>query len=228
MRNCAAFERIAVDSASELRRKSRDLIVSWGWRMLTKQAKVVSPKELQRLMDHIGHSRHPARDRAIILLSFKAGLRAKEIAGLTWSMVTDASGELGDRIALPNRASKGRNGGREIPMHRELRAALEALKAARPDKVRPDRPVIYSERATGVSANSIATWFYERFRDLGINGASSHSGRRTFITSAARKIVEAGGSLRDVQELAGHSSLATTQRYIAGDSAARRKVIDLI
>jgi integrase len=196
--------------------------------MLTKQAKVVSPRELQRLFDRVAHGRHPERDRVTILLSFKAGLRAKEIAELRWGMVTDASGAIGDRIALPNRASKGRSGGREIPMHSELRAALASLMAAREDKVRPKLPVIYSERADGYGANAIAVWFHTRFNDLGIQGASSHSGRRTFITNAAKKIVEAGGSLRDVQDLAGHANLGTTQRYIAGDSAARRKVIDLI
>jgi integrase/recombinase XerC len=196
--------------------------------MLGKQAKVLSKRELQRLLDHVSHSRHPERDRVIVLLSFKAGMRAKEIASLTWSMITDASGALAETIALPNRASKGNAGGRFIPVHDELRAALAALHAARDDKVRPDRPVIYSERAGGYSANALAVWFYERFAELGIEGASSHSGRRTFITAAARKIVEAGGSLRDVQELAGHASLATTQRYIEGDSAAKRKVIGLI
>ena len=71
-------------------------------------------------------------------------------------------------------------------------------------------------------------WFITRFREIGIEGASSHSGRRTFITAAAKKITEAGGSLRDIQELAGHSSLATTQRYIQGDTAAKRNVIALI
>jgi integrase len=196
--------------------------------MLTKQAKLVSPRELHRLLDRVKHGRHPERDRVMVLLAFKAGLRAKEIAGLTWIMVTDASGALADRIALPNRASKGKSGGREIPLHNELRAALGALKDARGDKLRPELPVVYSERAPGYSANAIAVWFHERFRELGIQGASSHSGRRTFIASAARKIVEAGGSLRDVQELAGHASLGTTQRYIAGDSAAKRKVIGLI
>jgi hypothetical protein len=55
----------------------------------------------------------------------------------------------------------------------------------------------------------------------GFAGASSHSGRRTFVTRRAKKIVEAGGSLRDVQELAGHASLATTRGYIQGDIAAR-------
>jgi integrase/recombinase XerD len=66
------------------------------------------------------------------------------------------------------------------------------------------------------------------YRKLGFTGASSHSGRRTFITHAARKIIQCGGSLRDVQELAGHASLATTQRYIAGDAEAKRRVVALV
>lgn len=193
-----------------------------------KQAKPLRINELQRLLNHVSHTRHPERDRVMVLLSFKAGLRAKEIAGLTWSMVTDAAGEIADAMALPNKASKGKGGGRTIPLHSDLRAALAALKAIRAEKVRPHLPVIYSERADGYSANAVAVWFHTRFRETGIEGASSHSGRRTFITAAARKIVEAGGSLRDVQELAGHSSLATTQRYIQGDTAAKRKVIALI
>jgi integrase len=131
-------------------------------------------------------------------------------------------------MSLPNSASKGKGGGRTIPLHAELLEALAALKEIRGDKVRPGRPVIYSERAAGYSANAIAVWFHNRFAELGIEGASSHSGRRTFITAAAKKITEAGGSLRDVQELAGHTSLATTQRYIQGDTAAKRNVIGLI
>src|ERR1700732_670049 len=106
--------------------------------MLNKQAKVVSPRELQRLLDHVSHTRHPERDRVMVLLSFKAGLRAKEIASLTWSMVTDATGELADAISLPNKASKGRNGGRTIPLHNELRGALMSLKVVRGEKVRPN------------------------------------------------------------------------------------------
>jgi hypothetical protein len=67
-------------------------------------------------------------------------------------MVTDASGEIAETMALPNSASKGKNGGRTIPLHSELREALVALKTAREDKLRADHPVIYSERARGCSA----------------------------------------------------------------------------
>jgi integrase len=182
----------------------------------------------RKLLDFVSRSCHPERDQVIVLLSFKAGLRAKEIAELTWSMLTDASGEIADAIALKNSASKGKNGGREIPMHPELRSALVALQAVRGGKVRADLPVVYSERGRGYSAAAIAVWFRTRFAELRIEGASSHSGRRTFITNAAKNIVKAGGSLRDVQELAGHTSLATTQRYIQGDTAAKRNVIKLI
>jgi integrase len=182
----------------------------------------------RKLLDFVSRSRHPERDQVIVLLSFKAGLRAKEIAELTWSMLTDASGEIADAIALKNSASKGKNGGREIPMHPELRSALVALQAVRGGKVRADLPVVYSERGRGYSAAAIAVWFRTRFAELRIEGASSHSGRRTFITNAAKNIVKTGGSLRDVQELAGHTSLATTQRYIQGDTAAKRNVIKLI
>jgi integrase len=73
----------------------------------------------------------------------------------------------------------------------------------------------------------VQVWFHRLYKEkLGLDGASSHSGRRTFVTRCAKNIVAAGGSLRDVQELAGHASLSTTQRYIQGDTAAKRRVVD--
>jgi integrase/recombinase XerD len=78
------------------------------------------------------------------------------------------------------------------------------------------------------SARAIVNLIHRWYTDLGLVGCSSHSGRRTFITNAARKISTVGGSLRDVQSLAGHSSLQTTQRYIEGDSEARKRVVDLV
>ena len=75
---------------------------------------------------------------------------------------------------------------------------------------------------------SVVIWFAKAFRIVGLEGCSSHSGRRTFITRAARLVHRAGASLRDVQLLAGHRSIQTTQRYIDGDTEAQRKLVSLI
>jgi integrase len=118
----------------------------------------------------------------MFLLSVKAGMRAAEIASVTWAMVTDAEGEISGAIALQNRASKGKGGGRHISMHPDLKAALIALQGERGEKVRPDLPVIYSERDRGLSPGAVAVWFRRLYSGLGMVGCSSHSGRRTFIT----------------------------------------------
>jgi len=112
-----------------------------------------------------------------------------------------------------------------IPLNATLCTALAALKATR--NVDAADRIIHSERDIGMSPGAVQVWFHRLYASLGFQGASSHSGRRTFVTRCAKKIIEAGGSLRDVQELAGHASLATTQRYIQGDSAAKRRVVDL-
>ena len=88
--------------------------------------------------------------------------------------------------------------------------------------------MIITERSDHTSAQAVVNMFKRWYHDLGLLGCSSHSGRRTFITNAARQISTVGGSIRDVQMLAGHSSIAVTQRYIEGDSEARRKIVDLV
>ena len=88
--------------------------------------------------------------------------------------------------------------------------------------------IVTSERSKRVSAQTIVNMFQGWYRDLGFQGCSSHSGRRTFITNAARKISTVGGSLRDVQDLAGHATLQTTQRYIDGSSESKIKVVNLV
>jgi integrase/recombinase XerD len=192
---------------------------------LGKQAKVLTDRQVKLALAAVSQRRYPERDRAMVLLSVRAGLRAKEIANVTWGMVTDAEGDVGSALHLSNGASKGKNGGRVVPLNKELRAALIALKAKR--NVEAGDRIIHSERDLGMSAGAVQVWFHRLYNDLGFEGASSHSGRRTFVTRCAKNIVAAGGSLRDVQELAGHASLATTQRYIQGDTAAKRRVVDL-
>jgi len=89
-------------------------------------------------------------------------------------------------------------------------------------------PIIRSERGGPMTPVSIVNWFAIAYRSVGLEGCSSHSGRRTFVTRAARIVHKAGGSLRDVQLLAGHRSIQTTQRYIDGDSDAQRKLVSMI
>lgn len=188
-----------------------------------KQAKILSDENLDDLLFFADQTRRPDRNRAIVLLSVKAGLRAGEIAKLTWTMVLDANGEVGSAIELHDSATKKRSG-RRIPLHRDLKSALQRLRLTSP----PSGPVIRSERGGAMTPLSIVVWFHRAYAELGLTGASSHSGRRSFITRAARNVHKAGGSLRDVQMLAGHRSIQTTQRYIDGDSEAQKKLVSLI
>ncbi len=193
--------------------------------MAGKQAKTLTSAQISTVLTHLSTTRHRARDRVIFLLSAKAGLRAKEIALLTWAMVLTSDGQVGDAIHLEDRATK-RASGRIIPLNRELRTALIELHAQ--GIHRTGMPVVYSERGIGMNANTVAAWFGRLYQRLGFLGCSSHSGRRTFVTSAARKVGQAGASLRDVQQLAGHRSLAMTAKYIDCDTDAQRKLVNLL
>ncbi len=97
-----------------------------------------------------------------------------------------------------------------------------------PSRARPSPFVITTERSTSTSSQAIVNLFSRWYRGLGFVGCSSHSGRRTFITNAARKISTVGGSLRDIQMLAGHSNLSTTQRYIEAHAEAQRRIVELV
>lgn len=197
---------------------------------LNKQAKTLSSKQCELVLTYLQNTRSPLRNRLIFLLSTKAGLRAKEISSLRWGMVLDSDGSVSDFINITNAASKGRNGGRTIPLNKLLKETLinflEYQKSNRVFDV--DGCVISTQRSPSTSAQSIVNMFQGWYRDLNLIGCSSHSGRRTFITNCSKKITTVGGSLRDVQYLAGHSSLSTTQRYIEGDSESKIKVVDMV
>ena len=191
--------------------------------MAGKQAKVLSTDDVSDLLAFARCTRNPMRNEVIVLLSAKAGLRAGEIAKLTWDMVLDSRGHVGFTLELHNNAAKNGNG-RIIPVHPDLRRALIAWREISNEP----GPVVRSERGGPMTALSIVVWFNRAFRTIGLKGCSSHSGRRTFITRAARLVHNAGGSLRDVQLLAGHRSIQTTQRYIEGDTDVQRKLVSMI
>ena len=191
-----------------------------------KQAKILTRSQERVILQYLRSTRNPERDRCMFLLSIKAGLRVKEIAALQWRMVTDGTGQVAECIALPGHVSKGKSG-RTVFLHPDLKKALEKLQTVSPN-TQATWPVIYSTQNKGLSPASAREWFLRLYRTLGMEGCSSHSGRRTFITRAARKISEADGSLRDVQQLAGHAGLNMSQRYSEGDTDAKRKIVGTV
>ena len=152
-----------------------------------RQAKIITPLTLQRMLGYARRSTLPIRNRVIILLSVKAGLRACEIAGLDWTMVLNERGLIDDAVVIHDEIAK-MGSGRRISMHPDLQQALRALKR----DADPIGPVIRSARGGRMQANSIVNWFVQLFTELGLQGCSSHSGRRTFITAAARTAHRAG------------------------------------
>ena len=193
---------------------------------LGKQAKTLTKQQQEAVLSYLGKTRLPERNRVIFMLSSRAGLRAKEISALTWSMLTEAQGLVSDAVRLTDGASKGKSGG-TVWLNQELKAALVDYRNTLRNVSAGDR-VVKSERQKNMSAQVIVNLFAVWYRKLSFEGCSSHSGRRTFITNAARKISSVGGSIKDVQMLARHSSLSMTQRYIESDVLAQQKVVNLI
>lgn len=199
---------------------------------LPTQAKTLTPVQVGSLINLVRSKRFPIRNVVMVLLSFNAGLRSKEIGCVRWEMLTDAEGNLVDALSLVNAASKGRSG-RVIHLHPELKAVLAGLYDLEKNAKRgaPADYVIQFSKGSDdpvTRANTVQCMFRAWYRALGFKGASSHSGRRTFITKAARNVSRVGGSLRDVQALAGHASIQVTQRYVDADPEAQRKLVELL
>ena len=197
---------------------------------LGKQSKILTDKQVKTMLLHLSTTRMGLRNQLIFLLSAKSGLRAKEVSQLKWSMVVNSEGTVSNAIHLTDNASKG-NSGRVIPLNKDVKGLLVRLfdnESKRHDYDVNSSFVIRTERSKSTSAQSVVNMFANWYKDLGFVGCSSHSGRRTFITNLSKKIGLVGGTLRDVQSLAGHSNLQTTQRYIEVDTDCQRKLVDLV
>jgi integrase len=146
-----------------------------------KRAKILSAADVGDLLTFASCTRQPLRNTVMVLLSAKAGLRAGEIGNLTWDMVVDANGQISGLIELADAAAK-KCSGRSIPIHPDLAAALAAWRQVAPSS----DYVVASERGGRMRPLSIVVWFNRAFKNVGLKGCSSHSGRRTFVTRAAR------------------------------------------
>ena len=187
---------------------------------LTKQAKTLTEKQVKLVLTHLSTTRDAKRNAVIFLLSVDAGLRSKEIASVEWKMVLDAQSQLTDAIRLEDKSAKGKSGGVVFISSRLAKALADYA-----DGVQLTGTIIKSRSGKAMSAQVITNWFFNLYRGLGFDGCSSHSGRRTAITKWSRNITAAGGSLRDVQQLARHSSLQMTQKYIEISEGAMKRVV---
>lgn len=188
-----------------------------------KQAKTLSYAELKRVLAIVNASRHRERNRLAILLSFYAGLRVKEIAALTVGDVFTANGDVKSFIALTAEQTKG-NQGRTIVFGSKLIDALKVYYVSmKLNAQHAHKPLLRSQKGAAFSANSLCQLFGHLYADAGLEGASSHSGRRTFITNLAYK----GVSAKVLMTLAGHKNLSTTQRYIEVNDSMLLQAVEL-
>lgn len=174
----------------------------------------LNDQQLHTVLSHVASSsKQPLRDYAVILLSFKAGLRAAEIAGLNWRDVCDVTGEIGAQIHV--RAAVAKYGSaRSLPMHPAIRAALVALRNQLGHDLTSGGIAIVRGSFSGrVQPNTLVQYIRRLYRDCGFH-TSSHAGRRTVLTKLARSANSHGCSLYDVQYVAGHRDVSTTEAYV--------------
>lgn len=179
---------------------------------ITKRAKTLEDYQIVDLRKWIAtYSKWPERDDLIFLLSYRAGLRAAEIGKLDLDALTDAGGKVGSKIIIDKACGKyGRP--REIPMHPQIADAVLRFRRRHPEM----EFIAFNQHdvTKRMTANALTVHMWRIYRAAGFDGASSHSGRRTFVTGLARRANKFSASLRDVQLLAGHASLETTEAYV--------------
>jgi len=188
------------------------------------QAKTLTTTEIERLLTHINSRKHAARNRSMMLLTHWAGLRIGEVACLRWSDVTTTDGEIKDEIRLLPNMTKGRHA-RTVFVSAKLKAELQDY-AAQAKCVDRGYPFFASQKSVkeGFNSNSLAQTFALLYKGAGLEGASSHSGRRTFLTTLANK----GTAIHILKTLAGHRSISTTAAYLYSCPSQLKSAVNLI
>lgn len=201
--------------------------ILWAWILFAqgefvKQAKTFTEKELKQVLTYLSLRRHALRNRAMVLLTHWAGMRVGEVAALLVGDVVNSDGSIKSEIRLAPDQTKGRHA-RTVFLGQKLRRELAAYVASLKNS-QPERPLFYTQKRAGFTANTLCQYFHWLYKEAGIQGASSHSGRRSFITHLANK----GVGVRVLMSLAGHRDISTTQRYIDVNDEMQRKAVDLV
>jgi integrase/recombinase XerD len=187
------------------------------------QAKTLTERELKRVLEYVAIHRHAGRNRAMVMLTYYAGLRVSEVATLKYSDVVAADSTIKHEFLLTAEQTKG---GYERTvfvgekLRKELAAYVKTIKFVRDQS----QPLFRTQKRGGFDGNTLCQHFLWLYRRAGLTGASSHSGRRTFITNLAAK----GVGVRVLAALAGHRSIQTTMRYIDVNDDQKRKAVDLV
>lgn len=178
-----------------------------------KQAKVLTPTEFKRLLRVVSTTKYAQRNRVIVMLSYLAGLRACEIAALkvtdVITQLADGSWEVKSEVLLNSAQTKGSKA-HTVVLSSALRKEIGSYYENCSSSASHTQTLISSQKGAGFSSQTIQNLFRTLYQAAAVSNASSHSGRRTFITNLS----ERGVSVRVIQALARHSSMATTQRYI--------------
>ena len=188
------------------------------------QAKTLTASELEQLLNYINTRKYAARNRSMMLLTHWAGLRIGEVACLRWCDVTTSEGVVKDEIRLLPDMTKGRHA-RTVFINLKLKAELQSY-AFQAKCIDRNYPFFASQKSlkSGFSANSLAQTFAIFYAECGLEGASSHSGRRTFLTALANK----GTGIHILKTLAGHRSIQTTAQYLYSSPSQLKAAVELI
>ena len=188
-----------------------------------KQARILTKAEFKRVLAVIESNKYSQRNRAVLYLSFYAGLRACEIASLRLHDVVDDERQVKTQIVLEKHMTKGNERQRVIvnsALRKELQKYVDAVCA---DYSLNDA-LVMSQKGGAFSALTIVQLFARLYKQAGIVGASSHSGRRQFITTLAENQV----NVRVIQALARHRHLNTTMRYIDVNDVKLQNAVELL
>jgi integrase/recombinase XerD len=186
-----------------------------------KRAKTLTERELKLVLAHCAARHHAARDRLAVLLGHWAGLRAKEIAALKRHHVLNEDGSIKDSFLLTADETKGRKARRVFVSTRLQKEISLYIKSVHLRQVNPY--LLQSQKGACFSPNTMCQLLCQIYKECGIEGASSHSGRRGFISALANKSV----SIKVLAEIAGHSSIQTTARYISVNDDLIRNAVEL-
>jgi integrase/recombinase XerD len=189
---------------------------------MSKQAKTLTSVEVKQVLNFIALKKHAARNRAMFLVTLYAGLRVGEVASLRFMDVLGANDEVRDEIRLDASVTKN-NEARTVFVNGKLRKELQYYISVTPYINLADK-LFYTQKNEGFTANTLTQFFHYLYRAARIDGATSHSGRRTFITTLANK----GISVRLLASLVGHKNISTTQCYIDVNDDMKRRAVELI